>query len=95
MQNCSCWPALRGELDSSWAAGARTARLNSTRTMPANLTEGSPDSKGSSGTTQTPDASPALCTDTVTFTEVVEGEEWGSFYYCFKVSFLLSSLNGF
>ncbi|XP_047706529.1 neuropeptide S receptor isoform X2 [Prionailurus viverrinus] len=58
--------------------------------MPANLTEGSPDSKGSSGTTQTPDASPALCTETVTFTEVVEGEEWGSFYYSFKTEQLIT-----
>ncbi|XP_025785466.1 neuropeptide S receptor isoform X2 [Puma concolor] len=58
--------------------------------MPANLTEGSPDSKGSSGTTQTPDASPALCTETVTFTEVVEGEEWGSFHYSFKTEQLIT-----
>ncbi|XP_042777799.1 neuropeptide S receptor isoform X2 [Panthera leo] len=58
--------------------------------MPANLTEGSPDSKGSSGTTQTPDASPALCTETMTFTEVVEGEEWGSFYYSFKTEQLIT-----
>ncbi|GAB5568682.1 neuropeptide S receptor [Prionailurus iriomotensis] len=58
--------------------------------MPANLTEGSPDSKGSSGTTQIPDASPALCTETVTFTEVVEGEEWGSFYYSFKTEQLIT-----
>nr|XP_060488851.1 neuropeptide S receptor [Panthera onca] len=58
--------------------------------MPANLTEGSPDSKGSSGTMQTPDASPALCTETMTFTEVVEGEEWGSFYYSFKTEQLIT-----
>lgn len=60
--------------------------------MPANLTEGSPDSKDASGTAQTLDASPVLCTETVTFTEVVEGEQWGSFYYSFKVRFLLSTL---
>ncbi|KAB0403332.1 hypothetical protein E2I00_014226 [Balaenoptera physalus] len=57
--------------------------------MPANLTEGSPTSNG---TGQTLD-SPTLCTETVTFTAVVEGEEWGSFYYSFKVSFLPSTLN--
>lgn len=85
-------PALGGELDSSWAAGAGTARLKSTWAMPANLTEGSPDSKDASGTAQTLDASPVLCTETVTFTEVVEGEQWGSFYYSFKVRFLLSTL---
>lgn len=60
--------------------------------MPANLTEGSPDSSDSSGTTQTLDASPVFCTETVTFTEVVEAEEWGSFYYSFKVGSLLSTL---
>lgn len=60
--------------------------------MPANLTEGSPDSSDSSGTTQTLDVSSVLCTETVTFTEVVEAEEWGSFYYSFKVRSLLSTL---
>ncbi|XP_039095084.1 neuropeptide S receptor isoform X2 [Hyaena hyaena] len=58
--------------------------------MPANLTEGSPDASGSSGTTHAPDTSPALCTATVTFTEVVEGEEWGSFYYSFKTEQLIT-----
>lgn len=60
--------------------------------MPANLTERGADSDASSRTTQTLDASPVLCTGTVTFTEVVEGEEWGSFYYSFKVRFLFSTL---
>ncbi|XP_068406138.1 neuropeptide S receptor isoform X3 [Eschrichtius robustus] len=54
--------------------------------MPANLTEGSPKSNG---TGQTLD-SPALCTETVTFTAVVEGEEWGSFYYSFKTEQLIT-----
>ncbi|XP_047551089.1 neuropeptide S receptor isoform X2 [Lutra lutra] len=58
--------------------------------MPANLTEGSPDSSDSSGTTQTLDASPVFCTETVTFTEVVEAEEWGSFYYSFKTEQLIT-----
>ncbi|XP_026364872.1 neuropeptide S receptor isoform X2 [Ursus americanus] len=58
--------------------------------MPANLTEGSPDSKDASGTAQTLDASPVLCTETVTFTEVVEGEQWGSFYYSFKTEQLIT-----
>lgn len=53
------------------------------------LTEDSPKSNG---TGQTLD-SPILCTETVTFTAVVEGEERGSFYYSFKVSFLPSTLN--
>uniref|UniRef100_A0A9L0JMN8 Neuropeptide S receptor 1 n=1 Tax=Equus asinus TaxID=9793 RepID=A0A9L0JMN8_EQUAS len=55
--------------------------------MPANLTEGSPNSNG---TTQTLDSSPVLCTGTVTFTEVVEGEEWGSFYYSFRTEQLIT-----
>ncbi|XP_044945446.1 neuropeptide S receptor isoform X2 [Mustela putorius furo] len=55
--------------------------------MTANLTEGIPDS---SGTTQTLDASPVFCTETVTFTEVVEAEEWGSFYYSFKTEQLIT-----
>uniref|UniRef100_A0A8C0D2T8 Neuropeptide S receptor n=1 Tax=Balaenoptera musculus TaxID=9771 RepID=A0A8C0D2T8_BALMU len=54
--------------------------------MPANLTEGSPKSNG---TGQTLD-SPTLCTETVTFTAVVEGEEWGSFYYSFKTEQLIT-----
>ncbi|KAK2095840.1 Neuropeptide S receptor, partial [Saguinus oedipus] len=49
--------------------------------MPANFTESSLDSNG---TRQTLDSSPEACTETVTFTEVVEGKEWGSFYYSFK-----------
>ncbi|XP_032614233.1 neuropeptide S receptor isoform X5 [Hylobates moloch] len=55
--------------------------------MPANFTEGSFDS---SGTGQTLDSSPVACTDTVTFTEVVEGKEWGSFYYSFKTEQLIT-----
>ncbi|XP_012494224.1 PREDICTED: neuropeptide S receptor isoform X2 [Propithecus coquereli] len=55
--------------------------------MAANLTEGSPNA---SGTTQTLDSSPVACTETVTFTEVVEGEEWGSFYYSFKTEQLIT-----
>ncbi|XP_024105548.2 neuropeptide S receptor isoform X4 [Pongo abelii] len=55
--------------------------------MPANFTEGSFDS---SGTGQTLDSSPVACTETVTFTEVVEGKEWGSFYYSFKTKQLIT-----
>ncbi|XP_012413565.1 neuropeptide S receptor isoform X2 [Trichechus manatus latirostris] len=55
--------------------------------MPSNLTEGSPNS---SGITQMLDSSPAACTETVTFTEVVEGEEWGSFSYSFKTEQLIT-----
>nr|AAI44381.1 NPSR1 protein [Homo sapiens] len=55
--------------------------------MPANFTEGSFDS---SGTGQTLDSSPVACTETVTFTEVVEGKEWGSFYYSFKTEQLIT-----
>lgn len=57
--------------------------------MPANLTAGSPDSNR---TVQALDP-PVLCTETATFTAVVEGEEWGSFYHSFKVSFQPSTLN--
>ncbi|XP_062971171.1 neuropeptide S receptor isoform X2 [Cynocephalus volans] len=49
--------------------------------MSVNLTEGSPTSNG---TTQMLDSSPAACTD------VVEGEEWGSFYYSFKTEQLIT-----
>lgn len=52
--------------------------------MPANLTEGSANS---SGTTQTPDSHTAVCFPT-TSTEVMAGEERGSFYSSFKVSVL-------
>ncbi|XP_033284236.1 neuropeptide S receptor-like [Orcinus orca] len=50
------------------------------------LTEGSPKSNG---TGQTLD-SPILCTETVTFTAVVEGEERGSLYYSFKTEQLIT-----
>nr|XP_037860737.1 neuropeptide S receptor isoform X4 [Chlorocebus sabaeus] len=55
--------------------------------MPANFTEGSFDSNG---TRQMLDSSPVACTETVTFTEVVEGKEWGSFYYSFKTEQLIT-----
>ncbi|XP_006887660.1 PREDICTED: neuropeptide S receptor-like isoform X2 [Elephantulus edwardii] len=55
--------------------------------MPDNLTKGSSDS---SGTTQMLDSSLVTCTETVTFTEVVEGEEWGSFYYSLKTEQLIT-----
>uniref|UniRef100_A0A8D1C0R2 G-protein coupled receptors family 1 profile domain-containing protein n=1 Tax=Sus scrofa TaxID=9823 RepID=A0A8D1C0R2_PIG len=54
--------------------------------MPASLTE---DSPATNGTEQAPD-SPVLCTATVTFTAVAEGEEWGSFYYSFKTEQLIT-----
>lgn len=56
--------------------------------MPANLTEGSPNS---SRTTQTPDSHAGVCFPT-TSTEVMEEEKWGSFYSSFKVSVLPSTL---
>nr|XP_010986380.2 neuropeptide S receptor isoform X5 [Camelus dromedarius] len=54
--------------------------------MPANLTAGSPDSNR---TVQALDP-PVLCTETATFTKVVEGEEWGSFYHSFKTEQLIT-----
>ncbi|XP_010953688.1 neuropeptide S receptor isoform X4 [Camelus bactrianus] len=54
--------------------------------MPANLTAGSPDSNR---TVQALDP-PVLCTETATFTAVVEGEEWGSFYHSFKTEQLIT-----
>ncbi|VTJ83432.1 Hypothetical predicted protein, partial [Marmota monax] len=50
--------------------------------MPANLTEGSSNSTQTVPTTL--DSSRVACTETVTFTEVAEGEEWGSVYSSFK-----------
>ncbi|XP_077018874.1 neuropeptide S receptor isoform X2 [Tamandua tetradactyla] len=55
--------------------------------MPANLTEDNPSSNGS---VQMLDYSPVTCSETVTFTEVVEGEDWGSFYYSFKTEQLIT-----
>ncbi|XP_052495095.1 neuropeptide S receptor [Budorcas taxicolor] len=54
--------------------------------MPANLTEGSAKSRGTGQALN----SPVLCTETVTFTAEVEGEEWGSFYYSFKTEQLIT-----
>ncbi|XP_032142710.1 neuropeptide S receptor isoform X1 [Sapajus apella] len=55
--------------------------------MPANFTESSLDSNG---TRQMLDSSPVACTETGTFTEVVEGKEWGSFYHSFKTEQLIT-----
>ncbi|XP_061021368.1 neuropeptide S receptor isoform X3 [Dama dama] len=54
--------------------------------MSANLTEGSAKSNGTGQALN----SPVLCTETVTFTAEVEGEEWGSFYYSFKTEQLIT-----
>uniref|UniRef100_A0A671FUR1 Neuropeptide S receptor 1 n=1 Tax=Rhinolophus ferrumequinum TaxID=59479 RepID=A0A671FUR1_RHIFE len=54
--------------------------------MPANLTEGSPNSKG---TTQMLDSHAVLCFPT-TLPEVKEEEEWSSFYYSFKTEQLIT-----
>ncbi|XP_043319162.1 neuropeptide S receptor isoform X3 [Cervus canadensis] len=54
--------------------------------MSANLTEGSTKSNGTGQALN----SPVLCTETVTFTAEVEGEEWGSFYYSFKTEQLIT-----
>ncbi|XP_012861507.1 neuropeptide S receptor isoform X2 [Echinops telfairi] len=55
--------------------------------MPANRTKGSPDSNG---TMQTLASSPAACTETVTFTNVAEGEAWGSFHHSYKTEQLVT-----
>lgn len=52
--------------------------------MEIGSTEASSSSLGSTGWL---DLTLVTCTETVTFTEVVAEEEWGSFYYSFKVSF--------
>ncbi|KAM8769932.1 neuropeptide S receptor isoform 2-T2 [Rhynchonycteris naso] len=54
--------------------------------MPANFTQDSPDSNG---TTQSLDASSAACFPT-TFSEVVEEEVWGSFYSSFRTEQLIT-----
>ncbi|XP_071464529.1 neuropeptide S receptor isoform X2 [Marmota flaviventris] len=56
--------------------------------MPANLTEGSSNSTQTVPTTL--DSSRVACTETVTFTEVAEGEEWGSVYSSFKTEQLIT-----
>ncbi|XP_011360779.1 neuropeptide S receptor isoform X1 [Pteropus vampyrus] len=53
--------------------------------MPANLTEGSPNSNG---TMQTLDSSTAACFPTTL--QEVEEEEWGSFYYSLKTEQLIT-----
>ncbi|KYO43235.1 neuropeptide S receptor [Alligator mississippiensis] len=44
----------------------------------------------SNGSTDWLDFTLVTCTETVTFTEVVEEEEWGSFYYSFKTEQLVT-----
>nr|XP_021517624.1 neuropeptide S receptor isoform X2 [Meriones unguiculatus] len=55
--------------------------------MPANLTEGSFQANQ---TVSMLDSSPVACTEIVTFTEVLEAEEWGSFYSSFKTEQLIT-----
>lgn len=52
--------------------------------MEVTSTEASSSSQGGTGWL---DLTLVICTETVTFTEVVAEEEWGSFYYFFKVFF--------
>ncbi|XP_030301491.1 neuropeptide S receptor [Calypte anna] len=47
-------------------------------------------SSSSQGSTSWLDPTLASCTETVTFTEVVAEEEWGSFYYSFKTEQLVT-----
>ncbi|XP_010218651.1 PREDICTED: neuropeptide S receptor [Tinamus guttatus] len=47
-------------------------------------------SSSSHGGTDWRDFTLVTCTETVTFTEVVEEEEWGSFYYSFKTEQLVT-----
>ncbi|XP_055457338.1 neuropeptide S receptor isoform X2 [Psammomys obesus] len=55
--------------------------------MPANFTEGS---FHANQTVSVLDSSPVACTEIVTFTEVLEAEEWGSFYSSFKTEQLIT-----
>ncbi|XP_068940649.1 neuropeptide S receptor isoform X3 [Petaurus breviceps papuanus] len=56
--------------------------------MQVNVTEGS---WTGNGTMEPRDSSPlATCAETVTFPEVVDEEEWGSFYYSFKTEQLVT-----
>uniref|UniRef100_A0A8D0KPX6 Neuropeptide S receptor 1 n=1 Tax=Strix occidentalis caurina TaxID=311401 RepID=A0A8D0KPX6_STROC len=55
--------------------------------MEVGSTEASSSSQGSTGWL---DLSLVTCTETVTFTEVVAEEEWGSFYYSFKTEQLVT-----
>lgn len=50
--------------------------------MEVNSTEASSSSQGGTGCL---DLTLVTFTETVTYTEVVAEEEWGSFYYSFKV----------
>uniref|UniRef100_A0A8C3VV98 Neuropeptide S receptor 1 n=1 Tax=Catagonus wagneri TaxID=51154 RepID=A0A8C3VV98_9CETA len=54
--------------------------------MPDSLKEESPVANGTGLALD----SPVLCTETATYTEVAEGEEWGSFYYSFKTEQLIT-----
>ncbi|XP_010003636.1 PREDICTED: neuropeptide S receptor [Chaetura pelagica] len=55
--------------------------------MEVSSTEASSSSQGGTGWLDLP---PVTCTETVTFTEVVAEEEWGSFYYSFKTEQLVT-----
>ncbi|KQK81571.1 hypothetical protein AAES_79700 [Amazona aestiva] len=55
--------------------------------MEVGSTEASSSSQGSTGWL---DLTLVTCTETVTFTEVVAEEEWGSFYYSFKTEQLVT-----
>ncbi|XP_065255483.1 neuropeptide S receptor isoform X3 [Emys orbicularis] len=55
--------------------------------MPASFTEASSSLNGSR---ERLDFTLVTCTETMTFTEVVEDEDWGSFYYSFKTEQLVT-----
>lgn len=54
--------------------------------MQVSATEASSSQNGGMGSQ---DATLGTCTETLTFTEVLEEDEWESFYYSFKVGFLV------
>lgn len=83
VRSCFCCFAFTGETCLRELLGKQAPRqFKQKPVMEVSSTEAS--SRSPAGTSWL-DFTLVTCTETVTFTEVVEEEEWGSFYYSFKV----------
>lgn len=83
VRSCFCCFAFTGETCLRELLGKQAPRqFKQKPVMEVSSTEASSRSPAGTGWL---DFTLVTCTETVTFTEVVEEEEWGSFYYSFKV----------
>ncbi|XP_068526515.1 neuropeptide S receptor isoform X3 [Anas acuta] len=88
VRSCFCCFAFTGETCLRELLGKQAPRqFKQKPVMEVSSTEASSRSPAGTGWL---DFTLVTCTETVTFTEVVEEEEWGSFYYSFKTEQLVT-----